>query len=306
MKRDSAEDQTPRWQREMHRAEGVFGIHHQYPHMNMHDNSVNVVMVLMSILPVVLPLVLGVIVLMKHLRRTSRVQEVFSSPARNEVQILRHHPDGSDRLTSSQGVRMIKHNPEEQHFLGQLRQSIRHILERDPEEQDAIAQIKQKSLSPEEGEAIKRVPLDWVPKDHLDLTSALESSWTTNRNSRRPSNVTIRSRVDGEDQQQEGLIELKTKGSNKTFFDPTTGEFIRLTPWKAGVVVEDDDKIQGDEKGNTKKALVRMGTGAVAFAGGKSLDEEIIEELDRDDVFGDPDRVPQRVGDSLAGLVTNE
>ena len=271
---------------------------------NMYDDLLHVVIALTAMLAVVLPFVLGAMVLMKHLRQTSRVEEVFSSPARNEVEILRHHADGPHRM---KGVRMIRHKPEEQHFLGQLRHNIRRVLERDPAEQEAIAETKRRSPSPEEGNGDGNPPQDWVWKDHLDVTSILESPWSTNGNSRRPSNVTIRGKVDGEDHQQEGLIELKTKGSNKTFFDPATGEFIRLTPWKAGAVAdEDDDKVKGDEKGNTKKALARMGTGAVAFAGGKSVDELIIEELDREGILSAYNRIPQKMGDSLAGEVTNQ
>ena len=286
------------------------------------------IVLLTSFLLVMAPLALAVYGTIKIRRKQSRKAQDFPAMAvRNYVQITRHHPREGRAVTSEQGVRLIRHKPEEHHYLGQLRENLRHVLERDPSEERALGDLRRRKWKAvDDGDdkddedtnshvaSIRRQPIaNWG----LGSESSLISGWDDDRAGRRLSSVTIQSSMndDGEDHQHEyqGLIELKTKagGKNKTFFDPETGEFIRLTPWKASAVLDDDEgsKIHGDEKGDTKAALARMGAGAVALGGGKSLDEEIMEELDRDDILGirddyDSAKVPHLAGDAM--VITNE
>ena len=271
-KRDFAEDDSIRWQRNIFLADD-FGAY-LVPVNNY--TIAGVAFRLQLLLPMVVIMLMAVF-LIKRWCKKARVQEVFSSPARNQVRVTRHHPDQGQAVTSEHGVRVIKHKPEEHHYLGQLRDNLRHVLERDPSEEWALGYFRQrtwKSVKTGDDDDSKRSS---KPESHWGLgsESTLVSGWDEDRSGRRFSSVTIQSSMGGEDedededQQYEGLIELKTKGSNKTFFDPKTGEFIRLTPWKASAALDDDDsKFQGDVKGNTKKALARMGAGAVALGGG--------------------------------------
>ena len=79
------------------------------------------------------------------------------------------------------------------------------------------------------------------------------------------------------DETYENLIELEPEGPNKTFFDPETGDFIHLIPWKST-----DDKVHGpkpDGKGSIKRAFAQMTHGATVSAGGKNIDDQLAEEL---------------------------
>lgn len=237
--------------------------------------------------------VLGGSLLVKYLRCRPRTEEVFRSSARSDVQVTRYYPEGSETVTSGQDVKIVKSKPEEDHELGQLRQRIR------------------KSQNNFDG-AYKDIS---GSQSRNSSAGTLVSGWAQ-QEGRRPSNVTIQTSAGGDNKYHEGLIELETKGVNKTFFDPDTGEFIHLSPWKS--THNDSEDSEGEEdsyskakpkgKEGVKRVLAQMATGGVAWAGGKRIDDAILEDFREvgKESEGSKERIPQRAGDCLAGLVTNE
>ncbi|KAG8530215.1 uncharacterized protein KY384_004715 [Bacidia gigantensis] len=110
-----------------------------------------------------------------------------------------------------------------------------------------------------------------------------------------PRRVNIRHTPNDEEEACDGLIELPSKGNTKIFFEPDTGAFIRLSPW-TGQMTDDEDSDEdtgrraklkhalqrvgsGMHTGQTKQAIARMGSGAVALGAGKGLGDEIKEEI---------------------------
>ena len=220
--------------------------------------------------------VLGAI-LLAFARQRSRDGEPLQSPARNDVLVTRHNEKGTETV-AGQGVRVIKHNPDHNHYPSDLR---RRIQSSHPEDEN------------DPGEAAA-----W---------QAINSSFDTLVNplmGSHPSKVSITDRSANE--KHEGLIELETTGDNKTFFDPETGEFIHLTPWRSPQKNdnESNDNHSGKAatRGDTTRAIVRMATGLVAWAGGKEVDDVLVKNI----TDAENKNFAQRAGDSLAGLVTNE
>ena len=220
--------------------------------------------------------VLGAI-LLAFTRRRSRDEAPLQSPARNDVLVTRHNDRGTETV-AGQGVRVIKHNPDHNHYPSDLR---RRIQSSQPKDED------------DPGEAAA-----W---------QAINSSFDTLVNpliGSDPSKVSITDQSANE--KHEGLIELETTGDNKTFFDPETGEFIHLTPWRSPQKNdnESNDNHSGKAatRGDTTRALVRMATGLVAWAGGKEVDDVLVKNI----TDAENKNFAQRAGDSLAGLVTNE
>ncbi len=153
-------------------------------------------------------------------RRQPPKGDVFTSPARFDYQIIRHHESGPEVLTG-QAARFIRHRPDEDQYPGELRRSIQ--------------------LGEADGDADDRSA--WQPyNSSMDI---LVNPWAGHN----PSKVSITNHA--EDEKHEGLIELETAGDNKTFFDPETGEFIHITPWKS--TQDDDNSVKADDKGSVKR-----------------------------------------------------
>ena len=214
-------------------------------------------------------------------RRKSRIGGVFHSPARSDVQVTRHNQEGTETITG-QSVKSIKQNPGDYQYAGQLRQRIRNVQ-------------NQNENDSKDGAA-------WQP--YNCSTDTLISPWTGPN----PSKVSITN--GSADEKHEGLIELETTGGNKAFFDPETGQFVHLTPWKSthsdGEESDDDHSLKADDKGSIKSALAHMATGGAAWAGGKDVDDMLKMKIREADKRIEKVEIPQRAGDSLAGQVTNE
>ena len=218
--------------------------------------------------------VLGAI-LLAFARRRSREGEPLQSVARNDVLVTRHHEKGTETVTG-QGVHVIKHNPDHNHYPSHLRRRIQSVQAEDENDPDEAAA--------------------WQP---INSSSDTLVNPLTGPN---PSKVSITDRSANE--KHEGLIELETTGDNKTFFDPETGEFIHLTPWKSPNKDDesnDDHSSKAATKGDITRTIPRMATGLAAWAGGKDIDDVVEKITDAKNK-----RIPQRAGDCLAGLVTNE
>lgn len=110
---------------------------------------------------------------------------------------------------------------------------------------------------------------------------------------------------DTSDEKPKNLIELETKGPNKTFFDPETGEFIHLTPWKS-TGAEEIHGLKPDGKGSIKRAFAQMALGATGWAGGKSIDDQLVEELQANSIGVEKKPDEPKAGDGVTGDLLNE
>ena len=216
-------------------------------------------------------------VLLAFARRRLRDGEPVQSPARNEVLVTLYNEQGTETV-AGQDVRVIKHNPDDNHDPGHLRRRIR-------------------SLQPE----------DENSPDEVTAWQAINSSSDTLVNpltGSNPSKVSITDRPANE--KYEGIIELETTGDNKTSFEPETDKIIHLPLWK--IPNKNDNKKNSVHsgktatKGNTMRVFARMATALSALAGGPEVDNAIVDKI----TYAENKIVAQRAGDSLAGLVTNE
>ena len=204
-------------------------------------------------------------------RRYWKTEEVFTSPARSEWQFKRQHQEGSETL-SGEGYHMIKSNPEEGHPLGQLRKHIRNS------QPNAVENPTGESTWQSHNTSQETLVGPWGNTKWIDSKVSL-----TNNTS---------------DEKCENLIELKTKGPNKTFFDPKTGKFIHLTPWKS----TGEPEIRGlkpDRKGNIKRAFAQMTLGATGWAGGINIDDQLAEELQANSQIEEEVTAKLTAGDGL-------
>lgn len=236
---------------------------------------------------------LGVFITIKTIRRpkvkTPESQSLARSELRN-VQVTRHYNDGPQQVSTGQGIRVIKHKPDEQHYLGHLSRRIRKSqvgIENEVTDED-------QSWSSHNSSSSTLVP--WTPP--LNAPSKVSLLTTTK---------------DSEEHSHEGLIELESRGPNKNFFDPETGEFIHLSPW----VSTHEDSGNDDDSKDTRHAIAQMATGAGAFAGGKPIEDFIWGELNPEEEDNDGDgqeeeeegmklRMTPTAGDAMSGLTTNE
>ena len=175
---------------------------------------------------------------------------------------------------------MIRRNPEDNHPLGQLRQRIR--------------KSQPNAVENPTGEPV------WQTHNTSEDTLVdplKDTRWGTSK-------VSLTN--DTSDEKHENLIELETEGPNKTFFDPETGEFIHLTPWKS----TGDQEVHGlrpDGKGSTKRALAQMTLGGIGWAGGKSIDDQLAEELQANSKgIEKRESEPHKAGDCITGSLANE
>ena len=207
-------------------------------------------------------------------RRSRRTEEVFTSPARSDWQFTRHHQEGPETI-SGEGYRMIRRNPENGHPLGQLRQHIR-------------------SSQPNAVENPTGEPR-W--QSHNTSEDTLVGPWKGTRLA--SSKVSLIS--DESDEKHENLIELETEGPDKTFFDPQTGEFIHLTPWKS-TGGEEVHGLKPDGKGSIKHAFAKMTLGATGWAGGKNIDDQLAEELQANSKGMEKNELEEpKAGDCITG-----
>ena len=206
-----------------------------------------------------------------------KTEEVFTSPARSEWQYKRHHEEGAETI-SEETYRMIKRNPEDDHPLGQLR--------------DRIRKSQPNAVENPTGEPT------W--QSHNTSEETLIGPWRGTKWGKSMVSLTN----DTSDERHENLIELETEGPNKTFFDAETGEFLHLTPWKS----TGDEEVHGlkpDNKGSIRRAFAIMTLGGTGWAGGKSIDDQLAEELQANSkVEKKPDE--PKAGDGITGDMINE
>ena len=232
------------------------------------------------LVPVFATVVLGAI-LLAFARRKSRDGEPVQSAARSDILVTRVRGKETETV-AEQDVRVVKQSADHDHYPGQLRRRLQPLQEENVKGASGVAA--------------------W----HT-INSSISSSSETLDNpltGSNPQRVSITDRSANET--HEGLIELETTGDNKTYFDPETGEFIHLTPWKSPHKDDDESKDNHSGKAATKKdtagAIARMATGLGAYAGGKDVDDALAREI----TDAENRRIAQRAGDCLAGLVTNE
>ena len=211
-------------------------------------------------------------------RRYWRTEEPFTSPVRSDWQFTRHHQEGPETVTG-EGYRMIRRNPENGHPLGQLRE---HIRKSQPN-------------------AVENPTGELISQSHNTSEETLIGPWHNARWGKSKVSLTN----DTSDERHENLIELETEGPNKTFFDPETGEFIHLTPWKS----TGDEEVHGlrpDGKGSIKRAFAMMTLGATGWAGGKSIDDQLAEELQANSKGVEKEPDEPRAGDCITGDLINK
>ena len=232
------------------------------------------------LIPAFATIVLGAI-LLAFARRRSRDGESLQSAARNDVLVTRAKGKETETV-AEQDVRVVKHNADHDHYPGQIRRRFQLLQAEDDKGTGEVATWQT------------------INSSFSSSSETLAGSLTGSD----PRKVSITDRSANET--HEGLIELKTTGDNKTYFDPETGEFIHLTPWKS--THKDDDESKDSHSGNaatkkdTARAIARMATGIGAYAGGKGVDDALAREI----ADAENKRIAQRAGDCLAGLVTNE
>lgn len=218
------------------------------------------------------------------IRQRNRKSEIFTSPARFDYQITRHHESGPEVVTG-QATRFLRHRPDEDQYPGELRRSI--------------------ELGEVEGDTEDRSA--WYRYD--SSMDTLVNPWA----GRNPSKVSITN--PSGDEKHEGLIELETTGGNKTFFDPETGEFIHITPWKS-TQDGNDGSVNGDDKGSVNRAVPKIFSGAFALAAGKQVDAAVKTKSEETTKGTAVERWggemmqrrhrPHQAGDCVTGGATNE
>ena len=232
------------------------------------------------LIPAFATIVIGAI-LLAFARRRSRDREPLRSAARTDVLVTRAKGKETETV-AEQDVRVVKHNADHDHYPGHLRRRFQPPQAEDDKGASKVATWQTINSS--------------ISSSSETLVDPLTGS--------DPRKVSITDRSANET--HEGLIELETKGDNKTYFDPKTGEFIHLTPWKSPDKDDDESKDNHSGKAATKKdttrAFARMATGLGAWAGGKDVDDALAREI----ADAENRRIAQRAGDCLAGLVTNE
>ena len=231
------------------------------------------------LIPAFATIVLGAI-LLSFARRRSRDEEPLQSAARNDVLVTRAKGKETETV-AEQDVRVVKHNAGHDHYPDHLRRRFQ-------------------PLQAEDDKSASEVPA-WQTIN--SSTNSSSETLVDPLNGFDPRKVSITDRSANET--HEGLIELPTTGDEKTYFDPDTGKFIHLTPWKSP---HKDDETNDNHSGKaaTKKdiarAIARMATGIGAYGGGKGIDDALKREI----ADAENRKIAQRAGDCLAGLVTNE
>ena len=217
--------------------------------------------------------VIGVLLLIVF-RPYWRFEEVFTSPVRSDWQFTRHHQEGPETV-SGEGYHIVRRNPEDEHPLGQLRQRIRSS------QPNAVENPTSEPVSRSQNAFEDTLFGPWK-----------DTTWGTSK-------VSLTN--DASNETRDNLIELETEGPSKTFFNPESGEFIHLTPWKS-TGGEESHGLQPDGEGSAKRALAQMTIGATGLAAGKSIDDQLAIELQANS----KGREKHQAGDCVTGHMTNE
>lgn len=259
------------------------GCHHDI------DNSLHIAFVSLVLIGAIALAVVGLLIQIG--RRKSRTVPPFTCPARSEhshIQITRHYDSGSETF-SGPGM-IIKEKPEGDRLV-QFQRDMRRSQDHGQDLRDA----------------------DW----HWYNDTSAETLVAPWKDTRKPSHVSVLD--ESANEKHEGLIELQIAGKTKAFLKPSTGDFIHLKPWKrsddgsSGSESEEEWlKPKAEEKGSVHRVLGEMLAGGIMWAVGKSFQKPTMEGLQRENgIWGEEGlrrrrQVPQRVGDCLAGEITNE
>lgn len=145
----------------------------------------------------------------------------------------------------------------------------------------------------------------WLRSSASSSSSSVDSSASSElrRRSTQKRKLAIRHPTNDEEEAYDSLIELPSKKDTKIFFEPNTGAYIRLTPWKSQADDEENDDVQ---PGDTKGAIAKMGSGAVAFAAGKMVGEQIAEEIECFEEGRIREKMLPRATEGMQELVMND
>ena len=207
-------------------------------------------------------------------RQDARSTEVFTSPARSDIQIIRRE-DSGPKIVAGQAI-IERHHSEDHVELGQINKRIRAALHRDR-----------------------------LGKDMITIQPTNSSS-TTMVNGRNESQVSLKDCSSGEN--HEGLVELQFNGKTKAFRSIDTGVFFHLKHWKGQHSDDSDPSADSDTLlGNVRK-VARTKPGAAVLAKGRAAKDKWIEELQlaTEGWHSRHSHPTQQAGDCLAGLLTNE
>lgn len=184
----------------------------------------------------------------------SRTEPVITSQAHTEVKVTRLTSEGPETTSSDGPLRFTKDYPRDNHPLGKLRRRLvlDRTLEERPDSTDSDTYLR-----------------------NVDLKNSSADTLVGSRTGSEISKVSITTGYD--DKHHEGLLELKSTDSTKHFFDPNTGEFIHLTPWKCP---SDSDDNHSTWKlklkyGDVGLVLAKLGAGSAAFSS-RQVDEKTL------------------------------
>ena len=199
------------------------------------------------------------------------MQTVFQSPARSEgsIKVTQVQPDGISVDHSTGPVEIRKYQPG-------YESSTRHRVKQ---------KVKDKKTD-------FKSRLSWRP-----VSSASSSAATLIGEDVVPD--------EGPEEHNDGLMELKQTNGTRNFLDPETGETLHLSPWKSthdsSEDEEEEDSFDKPKKGAIPQKLTEMGVGSALLGGGKAAERSLHEKAQ-----AELKSRPQQMGDSLAGLVSNE
>ena len=220
-------------------------------------------------------LALGGLILVVALRN-ARSTEVFTSPARSDIQITRPKDSGS-KTVKGQGI-IEKHDPEDHPNLDRLRKRIGAS-----QDQDNLM----KNTAP---------------------FQSTNSSSTTLVNACSKPQVSLRNRSSGED--HKNLVELQINRNTIAFFKPQTSELFHLKHWGGQHSDYSDSSSDRDNPVSLEGDFIAPASpGASALAKGKAVRGKWMEELQLECEnwrTKHPHATLQQAGDCLAGLSTNE
>lgn len=207
--------------------------------------------------------------LLFHLRRTSRVETVFQSPARTEGSTIRHlHPDGHSVEDRTGPVEIERRQPG-------LGSTLRHRMKQ--KAHDKKTDIKSK--------------VSWHSASASSSAATLVGDGDEGHGTHH--------------EHHDGLIELKQTNGTRNFLDPETGETLHLAPWKSthdsSEEEEEQESFEKLEKGTIHRKLTEMSIGSAILGGGTAAETSLHEKAQ-----AEKRKQSQQMGDSLAGLVSNE
>ena len=207
--------------------------------------------------------------ILSHLRRRSRTETVFRSPARTEGSIIHHHyPDGRSVEDYTGPVEIERRQPG-------LGSTLRHRLKQ--KAHDKKTDIKSK--------------ISWNSASASSSAATLVGGGDEGNGKH--------------DEHHDGLIELKQTNGTRNFLDPETGETLHLAPWKSthdsSEEEEEQEPFEKLEKGTIQRKLTEISIGSAILGGGMAAETSLHEKAQ-----AEKRKQSQQMGDSLAGLVSNE